>query len=180
MDFKIVKTKLTFVDKSKYIKSFFKYQASVIRITVLSRFGKSTFMDMLENFLKITVNKDAKPISNPEDGDNYKLFMNLQLGFEHPEFVKEHCGQYPVIFMSLKDVGGETKGDILESLKGALCRAFQQHSYLLEIAADGSCSFKDKKIRDIEIFLNYYERNRLKELSQTNVEDGLRFLSEIL
>lgn len=66
MDFMVVKTKLTLVDKSKYIKSFFECGASVIRITAPSRFGKSIFMNMLKNFLKITVNEDAKTKTTTE------------------------------------------------------------------------------------------------------------------
>jgi hypothetical protein len=91
-DFKVVQTKLTFVDKSEGIRRLFKIPASGVQITAPRRFGKSTFMNMLKIFLNIIVDEDAKSISNPETFENYNVFTNLKLGQHHGDFVKEHCG----------------------------------------------------------------------------------------
>ena len=60
-------------------------------------------------FLQMIVDEDAKSMSNPESSYNYNMFMNLKLRQYHGDFVKKHCGQYLVIFVSLKSVGGRTK-----------------------------------------------------------------------
>ncbi|XP_015837647.1 uncharacterized protein LOC103313685 isoform X2 [Tribolium castaneum] len=179
-EFKIVRTKLTFVDKSEGIKRFFECPSSGVQITAPRRFGKSTFINMIEEFLMITVDEDAKPISNSESSDNYMMFMNLKLGQKHGDFVKKHCGQYPVISMSLKSVQGTAKTDVLYSLKIAICETFEKHSYLLE-KVNGSRRFKNKEIEEeIETFLKYYESRRLEQLSEVDVTNALKFLSKIL
>ena len=57
------------------------------------RFGKTLMMSMMENFF--SVRKNSK-----------RIFENLAIT-EHEEFCKEWMNQYPVLFVSFKDVEAE-------------------------------------------------------------------------
>ena len=58
------------------------------------RFGKTLMMSMMENFFNIR--KDSR-----------EIFKGLAIS-EHEEFCKEWMNQYPVLFISFKDVEGES------------------------------------------------------------------------
>ena len=67
------------------------------------RFGKTLMMSMMENFFSIR--KDSK-----------SLFDNLDIS-KHKTFCKEWMNQYPVLFVSFKDVEAEDFGGAYEMLK---------------------------------------------------------------
>lgn len=67
------------------------------------RFGKTLMMSMMENFFNIR--KDSK-----------SLFANLAIA-KHETFCKEWMNQYPVLFVSFKDVEAEDFDGAYEMLK---------------------------------------------------------------
>ena len=67
------------------------------------RFGKTLMMSMMENFFNIR--KDSK-----------SLFANLAIS-KHETFCKEWMNQYPVLFVSFKDVEAEDFDGAYEMLK---------------------------------------------------------------
>src|SRR5256885_15144117 len=81
----------TFVDKSFFIKEVMDDGTEVILITRPRRFGKTLNISMLYYFLHMNLPK----------GEN--LFKGLAIS-EDIEFCKKHQHQYPVIFISFKDV----------------------------------------------------------------------------
>ncbi len=67
------------------------------------RFGKTLMMSMIENFFSIRK-------------ESARIFEGLAIT-EHEDFCKEWMNQYPVLFVSFKDVGAEDFGGAYEMLK---------------------------------------------------------------
>jgi hypothetical protein len=90
---KIIEENAFVVDKSLFIKEFMDDPFEVSAILRPRRFGKSLNLSMLKSFFSIGA------ISSDFD----RFFIANE-----KEFVINHCGQYPVIFLDLKDCKGET------------------------------------------------------------------------
>ena len=80
-----------FADKSPFIKEVIDNGAKVILITRPRRFGKTLNLSMLYHFLQMNFSQ------------NGNLFEGLAI-FKDTEFCNKHQHQYPVIFISFKDV----------------------------------------------------------------------------
>lgn len=80
-----------YVDKTGFIRDLINTRGSVNLFTRPRRFGKSLNMDMLKSFFEI--------------GTDPSLFDGLEIAKED-ELCKRYMGRYPVISISLKDVGG--------------------------------------------------------------------------
>ena len=65
--------------------------------------------------------------------ENRKLFKDLYI--EKSEYFKEQ-GQYPVIFISLKDLKKNTWEDAFFELKALLREVYEEHSYVKEKLSD--------------------------------------------
>ncbi len=116
-DFKsIIDEQLYYVDKTNLIADLIKGS----RITLLPRprrFGKTLNMSMLNYFF-----------SNNQD---YRyLFDGLAIS-NNAEAMK-HCGQYPVIFLSFKDVKVPTLERCIDKLRYLIQQLYITHSGLLE------------------------------------------------
>ena len=109
---KIIDNKGYFVDKTSLIKDVFAQNKSeVLLISRPRRFGKTLTMSMFYHFLSINYNK-------PEDlSSHVELFKDTKI-FADQEFCQKFMGQYPVIFLSLKNVEGLTfEGAFIELAK---------------------------------------------------------------
>ena len=128
-----------YVDKTPYLKKVFTDPSSVLLFTRPRRFGKTLLMDMFATYL--TIGKDGS------DNREYKekLFDGLEI-LKDKEFTNKYMGQFPVIFISLKKVYGETfkeaYGKLIE-LVAELCGNF---SILKE---SSKLSIEDKKVLSI-------------------------------
>ena len=89
----IIEEDTFFIDKTMFIKEFMQYGSKVTCILRPRRFGKSTNLSMLKSFLSLG--------SQPESYSRYLIGKET-------DFVAEHCGQYPVINLNLKDCKGAT------------------------------------------------------------------------
>ena len=87
---KIIEEEFYYFDKTKFIEEIIQDGAEVKLFTRPRRFGKTLNMSMLKYFFD---RKDAE--------ENRKIFKGLYI--EKKESFKEQ-GQYPVIFLSLKDL----------------------------------------------------------------------------
>lgn len=87
-----------YIDKSLMIKDIFDDGSLVQLITRPRRFGKTLNMSMLKYFYALT----------PENQRKRNLFDHSILNREHPTFVEEHQGQYPLIYLSFKDIKTST------------------------------------------------------------------------
>ena len=109
---KIIDNKGYFVDKTLLIKSVFaKNINEVLLISRPRRFGKTLTMSMFYHFLAINH-------VNPNDlTRQQELFKDTQI-YQDTDFCQQYMGQYPVIFLSLKNVEGLTfEGAFIELAK---------------------------------------------------------------
>ena len=83
------------------------------------RFGKTLMMSMIENFFSIR--KDSESI-----------FEGLAIT-EYGDFCREWMNQYPVLFVSFKDVEGEYFDGAYEMLKARLADISKDLSDLLNV-----------------------------------------------
>ena len=124
----IIKNGAYYVDKTELLYELLdKSEDKVALITRPRRFGKSLNMSMIQSFLDIR--KDSKD-----------LFTGLAIT-KHEEVCKEWMNQYPVIFVTLKDVEGLTFESAVGMLKFTVSDMYQAHSYLIN---DDRNSEKDR------------------------------------
>ena len=117
-DFKeLIEEDFYYFDKTKFIDEIVKDGAKVKLFTRPRRFGKTLNMSMLKYFFDI---KGAE--------ENRKLFKGLYI--EKKESFKEQ-GQYPVIFLSLKDLKARTWKEMERKIIITLSDFFSEYEYLL-------------------------------------------------
>ena len=100
------------VDKSLFIKEFMEDPFKVSAILRPRRFGKSLNLSMLKSFLSIGA------VSS-----HFERFLISN----DKEFVDEHCGQYPVVFVDLKDCKGDTWEEMYGEIWGGVCTMVHRH-----------------------------------------------------
>ena len=141
-----------YIDKSMYIKDIIDNKSEVILVTRPRRFGKTLNMSMLKYYF------DCRQ-------DNKELFKGLQIMSQEEKYTSK-LGDYPVIYLTLKDVAENTYENMLISLKTAILDMYKEHRYLLD--SDKIYEEEKEKIKDI-----LYEREEenalktaIKELSE--------------
>ncbi|MBR2765681.1 MAG: AAA family ATPase, partial [Blautia sp.] len=82
------------------------------------RFGKTLTMTMFRDFLDIRQN-------------SRDIFKNLRI-MEFPDVVDNYMNQYPVVFISLKEVFGESFEEVFRNFQIAVSIVCEEHSYLLD------------------------------------------------
>ena len=152
-DFKhLIEEDFYYFDKTKFIDEIIQDGAQVKLFTRPRRFGKTLNISMLKYFFDI---KEAEK--------NKKLFKDLYI--EKTESFKEQ-GQYPVIFLSLKDLKATTWEEMQKDIKLTVARLFSEYKYLL----------KDLDKFDTITFENVI----MKNIELENLKEILKFLTKIL
>ena len=152
-DFKhLIEEDFYYFDKTKFIDEVIKDGAQVKLFARPRRFGKTLNMSMLKYFFDI---KEAE--------ENRKLFKNLYI--EKTENFKEQ-GQYPVVFLSLKDLKATTWEEMERKIIIILSDFFSEYEYLLNELT--GISFEN--LKNI-----IYRKADIDELTTT-----LKFLTKIL
>src|SRR5204863_1488208 len=119
-DFKKLAAGGIFIDKTLLIKEITEAACEAMLITRPRRWGKTTNMSMLKYFF------------SPEEADeNKSMFEKLKIGKEYPDIVNEYQGKYPVIFISLKNIEGNSYEKIESKFKYVIGKLFKQHKYLV-------------------------------------------------
>ena len=149
---KLIEGNYYYFDKTNFIDEIIKDGSEVKLFTRPRRFGKTLNMSMLKYFFDI---KEAE--------ENRKLFKDLHI--EKVENFKEQ-GQYPVIFLSLKDLKADNWESMVNYLKVLISNLCLENRYLLE----NLDSF------DKVLFENYINKNAKIE----SLKDTLKFLTRIL
>ena len=185
---KLLLESTVFVDKSLFIKEFLEDNGDVVLLTRPRRWGKSLNMDMLGRFLAIELDGQGVPL--PQGSSlNHKLFSGgaVDLGLatgqrkqlsalkiaQHKEIMAAYQGQFPVISLGFKDVKGSTYQEIEEGIKKQVINLYIKHRYLKQhIQAKGSLLEGTQREQ-----LHHYFSGKL---SQEDLKDSLRFLSELL
>ena len=129
-DFKhLIEEDFYYFDKTKFIEEVIKDGSQVKLFARPRRFGKTLNMSMLKYFFDI---------KNREE--NKKIFKDLYI--EKTEAFKEQ-GQYPVIFLSLKDLKALTWEEMEEKITVIVSELFSEYNYLInELVETDSDKFK--------------------------------------
>lgn len=145
------------VDKTLMIKEFWEGQ-KVSLITRPRRFGKTINMSMLQHFFASEV------AGQPTEG----LFHAFAIARENNgEFLKQHQGKYPVIFITFKDVKESSYERTIEKIRNLIKSLYREHASQLEL-------IKESASRSLfEQYLNGLTNDESLALSLT-------FLSEFL
>ena len=115
---RIIREDYYYVDKTMLIEELLINRAPVTLFTRPRRFGKTLNMSMIKYFFDVK-NKEK----------NKKLFENLKI--YNSEYMSEQ-GKYPVIFISLKDLKGDTWGKCFENLKKTMYKIFNEYEFVRE------------------------------------------------
>lgn len=115
----LIEGEYLFADKSLWIKDVIEDGAKVILVTRPRRFGKTLNLSMLYYFLR----------QNKAEDKN--LFDGLNISKEI-EFCKKHQKQYPVIFISFKDIKQANFTEAYADVVQLIRRLYEDHEYLLE------------------------------------------------
>ena len=130
-----------YVDKTKYIKTIMEDGSASILFTRPRRFGKSITISMLQSFLEMNY-------ENPSDkSKQIALFKDTEI-FKDKEFCDKYIGQYPVIFLSLKEAWDTNSyEDALQSLYEELSNSVEKFNFLLD--CDKLSAEKIQKLKNI-------------------------------
>ena len=115
---RIINEDYYYVDKTMLIEELLINRAPVTLFTRPRRFGKTLNMSMIKYFFDVK-NKE----------ENKKLFENLKI--YNSEYMSEQ-GKYPVIFISLKDLKGNTWEECLKRLKLFIFDLYAKFEYIRE------------------------------------------------
>ena len=150
-DFKhLIEEDFYYFDKTKFIEEIIKDGSQVKLFARPRRFGKTLNMSMLKYFFDI---------KNREE--NKEIFKDLYI--EKTEAFKEQ-GQYPVIFLSLKDLKALTWEQMEKAIKSAISRLFLEYKYLLndldkfDTLAFENIILKNTELEDLKEALKFLTR----------------------
>lgn len=116
-DFKLATTGYYYVDKTLMIRDFLDKKPMVSLFTRPRRFGKTLNMDMLRVFFEKT------------NEDTSVYFKDKQI-WQCGDYYTKHQGQYPVIFLTLKDVKSMTWEETFQKIRRLISLEFIRHNEL--------------------------------------------------
>ena len=131
-----------YIDKTKLIEQLFDSLGKVSLFTRPRRFGKTLNMSMLKSFFEI--------------GTDPSLFDGLYIS-KNQNLCKQHLGQYPVIFLSLKGVEGlsfsEARRRCIQLIKREVERFYvlKDSQRLLDIDRKKYCQLLEMKDQPEEV-----------------------------
>lgn len=154
-DFKSATTNYYYVDKTLLIRDFLNAIPMVSLFTRPRRFGKTLNMDMLRVFFEKT----------PEDTSIY--FKDKYI-WQCGDYYTKHQGQYPVIFLSFKDVKCSSWQDTFQKISKLISLEFMRHN---ELESSSVLSSYEKE---------QYHRFASENINEVDCQMGLQLLSLLL
>ena len=152
---KIRKNDYYYVDKTELIQALVKTEpAEITLFTRPRRFGKTLVMSMLASFFDIR-------------RDSRDLFEGLKIA-EDQKLCELWMNQWPVIFLSFKDAGGETFEDAYGLLQSIISQLYVEHAYLEK------CAEIDESYKEI------FARLKRRQGNKTDVQISLRILMRMM
>lgn len=119
-DFGTLRAGYYFVDKTDFIRQLIDEHSAVTLLTRPRRFGKTLTMSMLDYFFSLQREQESR-----------SLFDGLAVERAGQKYMQER-GQYPVIFVSLKDLKDITWEKMLDSFRSWISNWFISCAYLEE------------------------------------------------
>ncbi len=107
-----------FVDKTELMYELVAETSNKVTLfTRPRRFGKTLTMSMMESFFDIR-------------RDSQKVFEGKKI-MKHSEFCSEYMNQYPVIFLTFKDIDGKNFSEAYDMIVALISSLFKKHTYLM-------------------------------------------------
>lgn len=116
-DFKLATTGYYYVDKTLMIRDFLDKKPMVSLFTRPRRFGKTLNMDMLRVFFEKT-------------NDDTSVYFKAKQIWQCGDYYTKHQGQYPVIFLTFKDVKSMTWEETFQKIRRLISLEFIRHNEL--------------------------------------------------
>ena len=154
-DYRVASTEYYYVDKTLLIRDFLDERPQVALFTRPRRFGKTLNMDMLRTFFEKT------------DEDTSVYFRDKAIWKQGAKY-QTYQGQYPVVFLSFKDVKCETWQETLRKMGEIIGSEFARHAELLNAEA---CNDVDKA---------YFRRVMERTYSDVELSGALLTLTRML
>lgn len=148
-----------YVDKTRLIEQLVEKWSEVSLFTRPRRFGKTLNMSMLRAFFEV--------------GAEANLFDGLYISHKK-ELCEQYMGKYPVISFTLKNIEGQSFGEVKKSMKYLIGTIARQYSFLLE---SEKLSVVEKEIYRALLFTN---EDGTFQMSDVALEKSLYRLTELL
>ena len=150
---KLIQNGYYYVDKTGLISDIINNLGEVNLFTRPRRFGKSLNMSMLQSFFEV--------------GTDKSLFDGLAISNEK-EICEQYMGKYPVVFVSLKDVDGNS----FESAYNRLRTQIREEALRLSVISESTA------ISDFE--RNSYNRLRNEKDDVEDIKNSLKMFCSLL
>lgn len=154
-DFKSATTNYYYVDKTLLIRDFLNAIPMVSLFTRPRRFGKTLNMDMLRVFFEKT-------------SDNTSIYFKDKYIWQCGDYYTKHQGQYPVIFLSFKDVKCSGWQETFQKISKLISLEFMRHD---ELESSFVLSSYEKE---------QYHRFASENINEVDCQMGLQLLSLLL
>lgn len=154
-DFKSATTNYYYVDKTLLIRDFLNAIPMVSLFTRPRRFGKTLNMDMLRVFFEKT-------------SDNTSIYFKDKYIWQCGDYYTKHQGQYPVIFLSFKDVKCSSWQETFQKISKFISLEFMRHD---ELESSFVLSSYEKE---------QYHRFASENINEVDCQMGLQLLSLLL
>lgn len=154
-DFKSATTSYYYVDKTLLIRDFLNAIPMVSLFTRPRRFGKTLNMDMLRVFFEKT-------------SDNTSIYFKDKYIWQCGDYYTKHQGQYPVIFLSFKDVKCSSWQETFQKISKLISLEFMRHD---ELESSFVLSSYEKE---------QYHRFASENINEVDCQMGLQLLSLLL
>ena len=148
-----------YVDKTRLIEQLVEKWSEVSLFTRPRRFGKTLNMSMLRAFFEV--------------GAEANLFDGLYISHKK-ELCEQYMGKYPVISFTLKNIEGQSFGEVKKSMKYLIGTIARQYSFLLE---SEKLNVVEKEIYRALLFTNV---DGTFQMSDVALEKSLYRLTELL
>ncbi len=119
------------------------------------RFGKTLTMRMMESFFDL--NRDSR-----------EVFRDLDIQRNHPDFCEEWMNQYPVLFLSLKDVEGLSFESACGMLAGEISNICITYAFLET----------EPKVDPVDAAI--FHRLKTKESGTEDLKNALKTISRMM
>lgn len=154
-DFKSATTNYYYVDKTLLIRDFLNAIPMVSLFTRPSRFGKTLNMDMLRVFFEKTT-------------EDTSIYFKDKYIWQCGDYYTKHQGQYPVIFLSFKDVKCSSWQETFQKISKLISLEFMRHN---ELENSSVLSSYEKE---------QYHRFASENINEVDCQMGLQLLSLLL
>lgn len=154
-DFKSATTNYYYVDKTLLIRDFLNAIPMVSLFTRPRRFGKTLNMDMLRVFFEKTT-------------EDTSIYFKDKYIWQCGNYYTKHQGQYPVIFLSFKDVKCSSWQETFQKISKLISLEFMRHN---ELENSSVLSSYEKE---------QYHRFASENINEVDCQMGLQLLSLLL